>query len=256
MLTISNISNKLIRNFSNFLDYAEMKKYTYNSFSSQNKERNKMNNNMKYKMIQKYYIITIVFFLCLLGIYVMPNSNNLSNKNINIRNLSNVQSEEEKPDQAVSSRLELTWGFDSLDDPDFQVLVNKWSDFEKRVEAEWHKIERIEISQLSNTLLAAWISAILVSTIPEQHYVIFNKWFQMSLTLSHQRNLKNEEDNKTLEFLMKKLKYKALNGHIKNWHIEVYDYWRHILQMKMAKNKEWAIYNNEICNTWVKSLFN
>ncbi|ETW45091.1 hypothetical protein PFNF135_00420 [Plasmodium falciparum NF135/5.C10] len=233
MLIISNISNKLIRIFSNYLDYAEMKKYTYNSFSSQNKERNKIKNNIKYKMIQKYYIITIVFFLCLLG-----------------------SEEDEKQNEAVGGEIGLTWGYNSLDDPDFQVLVDKWSDFEKRVSAEWHEIDRMEINQLKNTLLAAWISAILVTTIPDEHYVIFNNWFQMSLTLSHQRNLKNEEDNKTLEFLMKKLKYKALNGQIKNWHIEVYDYWRHMVQMKISKNKEWATYNNEICNTWVKSLFN
>ncbi|EWC78846.1 hypothetical protein C923_00454 [Plasmodium falciparum UGT5.1] len=239
MLIISNISNKLIRIFSNYLDYAEMKKYTYNSFSSQNKERNKIKNNIKYKMIQKYYIITIVFFLCLLG------------------NLADTRSEEdEKQNEAVGGEIGLTWGYNSLDDPDFQVLVDKWSDFEKRVSAEWHEIDRMEINQLKNTLLAAWISAILVTTIPDEHYVIFNNWFQMSLTLSHQRNLKNEEDNKTLEFLMKKLKYKALNGQIKNWHIEIYDYWRHIVQMKISKNKEWATYNNEICNTWVKSLFN
>ncbi|SOV73828.1 Plasmodium exported protein, unknown function [Plasmodium sp. gorilla clade G3] len=257
MLIISNVSNKLVRKFSSFLDYAEMKKYTYNSFNSQNKERNKINNNIKHKMIQKYYIITIVFFICLLGIYVLPSTNNLSNKNINTRNLANAQSEKaEKQEEAVGSELELSWGRDSLDDPDFQVLVDKWSDFEKRVSAEWYEIERIEISQLSNTLLAAWISAILVATLPDQHYIIFNNWFQMGLTLSYQRIMKNEEDNKTLEFLMKKLKYKALNGQIKNWHIEVYDYWRHIVQMKMAKNKEWATYNNEICNTWVKSLFN
>ncbi|KYO02519.1 putative exported protein [Plasmodium reichenowi] len=257
MLIISNISNKLIRTFSNYLDYAEMKKYTYNSFSSQNKEPNKIKNNIKHKMIQKYYIITIVFFLCLLGIYVHPYTNNLSNKNINTRNLSDIRSEEdEKQNEAVGGEIGLTWGHNSLDDPDFQVLVDKWSDFEKRVSSEWYEIERMEINQLKNTLLAAWISAILLTTVPDEHYVIFNNWFQMSLTLSHQRILKNEEDNKTLEYLMKKLKYKALNGQIKNWHIEVYDYWRHIVQMKISKNKEWATYNNEICNTWVKSLFN
>ncbi|SPJ08451.1 Plasmodium exported protein, unknown function [Plasmodium sp. DRC-Itaito] len=253
MFIISNISNKLIRNFSNYLDYAEMKKYTYNSFSSQNKEPNKINNKSKYKIIQKYYIITIFFFLCLLGIYVLPYTNNLSNKNINTRNLGDIKSEQ---DEAASAQLGLTWGHNSLDDPDFQVLVDKWSDFEKRVSAEWHEIDRMETNKLSNTLLAAWISAILVATIPDDHYVIFNNWFQMSMTLSQQRIMKNEEDNKTLEILMKKLKYKALNGQIKNWHIEVYDYWRHIVQMKIAKNKEWATYNNEICNTWVKSLFN
>ncbi|ETW26909.1 hypothetical protein PFFCH_05700 [Plasmodium falciparum FCH/4] len=78
----------------------------------------------------------------------------------------------------------------------------------------------MEINQLKNTLLAAWISAILVTTIPDEHYVIFNNWFQMSLTLSHQRNLKNEEDNKTLEFLMKKLKYKALiYTYLHNFHL-------------------------------------
>ncbi|SCP04360.1 Plasmodium exported protein, unknown function [Plasmodium ovale] len=140
-------------------------------------------------------------------------------------------------------------------DDEFELIVDKWVAFEERTKRDWQEIDDYELDEWKQLLFGTWLAVSLAADKSANNVNMLHSWHDMCQRLGSKRLNKNEEDNKILERIMKKLKYRALNKMIKNWDVEIEEFWRKIIQMKLEKNAEWANLVKESCNNWVKEQF-
>ncbi|ANQ07702.1 Uncharacterized protein PCOAH_00019490 [Plasmodium coatneyi] len=142
-----------------------------------------------------------------------------------------------------------------LDDPEFQIIVEKWADFESRMQKKWEYIDYLEYDAWYKLMFGTWLIGFLMMDKASDITRMFETWIDMCQIMGMKRTHKNQEDNEILVGVMKKLKHKAFNKLIKNWDVEVEDYWNDIVRMKMEKNMEWCNYLREKCNAWISYHF-
>ncbi|GAW80796.1 Plasmodium exported protein, unknown function [Plasmodium gonderi] len=145
---------------------------------------------------------------------------------------------------------------DVSEEREFQLIIEAWASFEERVKKQWIYLEYQEIAAWSELLLGTWLTAsVLMNNNTSDATQLFQSWLDMSQKLSRERISKNEEDDKILEKLLNKLKYKALNQLIKNWDTDIERMWVSIMKMKLEKNLEWCNFVREQCNSWINYNF-
>ncbi|KJP85669.1 hypothetical protein AK88_04700 [Plasmodium fragile] len=142
-----------------------------------------------------------------------------------------------------------------LDDAEFQMIIEKWADFENKMKQTWQYIEYYEYDAWFKLLFGTWLTGFLLMNNSSNMANIFYTWLDMSQKMGTKRIQKNIEDNDVLDKVIKKLKHKAFNKLIRNWDVEVEDFWNDIVRMKMEKNMEWCNFLREKCNAWISSHF-
>ncbi|KMZ99840.1 hypothetical protein PVNG_04117 [Plasmodium vivax North Korean] len=143
----------------------------------------------------------------------------------------------------------------TLDDPEFQMITERWADFEERMQKKWEHIEYQELEAWYQLLFGTWLVASLMMNKSLDAKRIFESWLDMCQIMGMKRYHKNQEDSEILDGVIKKLKYKTFNKLIKDWDTEVEGYWQEVVRMKMEKNMEWCNFLRENCNTWVNYHF-
>lgn len=143
----------------------------------------------------------------------------------------------------------------ALDDLEFQMIVERWADFEQRMKTKWEYIEYQEYDAWYKLLFGTWLVGSLMMDKSSDAINVFQTWLDMCHTMGMKRIHKNQGDKEILDGVIKKLKKKAFNKLIRDWDTEIEDYWKDIVRMKMEKNMEWCNFLREKCNAWISYHF-
>ncbi|GAB66309.1 hypothetical protein PCYB_084700 [Plasmodium cynomolgi strain B] len=195
----------------------------------------------------KLLVACVLVLLCLLPVFTQRegviSQTKLSN---NARSLA-MKKMENRPWSGLSTS--------SLDDPEFQMIIERWADFEDRMQRKWEYIEYLEHDAWHQLLFGTWLIASLMMNKSSNTTRIFEDWLNMCHVMGMKRVNKNKDDNDILNDVIKKLKHKAFNKLIKDWDVEVEDYWKDIVRMKLEKNMEWCNILRTKCNAWINYHF-